>query len=110
MTMTILAIYENGVLRPTTPLALTEGETVHLAVTRTKGAGPAIESIIEPKTPEEAEAIRRIKAAKTLEELFAVMDSLPDDRDDGYDFYQAMNDNRAGGRIPYPNHRKGSPE
>jgi predicted DNA-binding antitoxin AbrB/MazE fold protein len=108
MTMTILAIYENGVLRSTTPLALTEGETVHLAVTPTKGAGPVIESRLESKSPAEAEAIRRIKATKTIEELFSVVESLPQQTDDGYDFLQALNDNRAPGERPlFPPELKG---
>ena len=34
MTTTVLAVYENGVFRPTQPVPLKEGETVQLIVTR----------------------------------------------------------------------------
>jgi predicted DNA-binding antitoxin AbrB/MazE fold protein len=89
MTQTVTAIYEGGILRPTAPLALAEGETVELTVTRPgERAGPA------PVLTEE-EAIRRIQEAKTLEELFAAADAAAQlEPDDGYDLREALNENR----------------
>ena len=81
MTTTTTAVYENGVLRPVQPLALTEGETVGITVTT-----PA------PR-PTDAEIIAMMKAAKSPEELFAIMNAYPAD-DDGYDLCEALNENR----------------
>jgi predicted DNA-binding antitoxin AbrB/MazE fold protein len=43
MTTTVEAIYENGVLRPLTPLSLPEGQRVHVLV--------APEEVAEPQDP-----------------------------------------------------------
>jgi predicted DNA-binding antitoxin AbrB/MazE fold protein len=102
MSQTVTAVYEGGVLRPTTPLALAEGETVELTVTQPKPPAP-------PLTEEEA--LRRIREAKTLEELFAANDAAAQfDPDDGYDFHEAMNENRRSSgadRLLYPPELKG---
>jgi predicted DNA-binding antitoxin AbrB/MazE fold protein len=85
MTMTISAVYENGVLRPTTAVPLKEGETVEVTLKRP----------YRKPTPEEiAEAVRGIEAATTIQELAAAALAKPDECDDGYDFLQALNDNR----------------
>ena len=95
MTTTVLAVYENGVFHPAGPISLKEGEIVQLTVT-------------PPAAPlSREEAIQRIKAAKTLDELFAAVQLMPDETPEGYDFYEAMNENRKGERIPYPPEQKG---
>jgi predicted DNA-binding antitoxin AbrB/MazE fold protein len=89
MTQTVTAIYEGGVLRPTAPLALAEGETVELTVTRS--ARPAASA---PALTEE-EAIRRIGEAKTMEEWMAAAEAAAQlEPDDGYDLREALNENR----------------
>jgi predicted DNA-binding antitoxin AbrB/MazE fold protein len=84
MTQTVTATYTGGVLRPATPLPLTEGQTVQITVTT-----PA------PPAVAEEEALRRIRQAKTLEEMFAAMnESAALEPDDGYDLSEALNENR----------------
>jgi predicted DNA-binding antitoxin AbrB/MazE fold protein len=87
------AIYENGVLRPTERLPLKEGETVALTVETATGAPPV----------NEGEVLARMKNAKTLQELFALYESLPPPTD-GYDLCKALNENRkaTGERLLYP--------
>jgi len=65
MTLTIQAVYEGGVLRPVEPLALPEGETVQVTIARTTPPRRALRA----PTPEEEDYARRIKAAKSLEEM-----------------------------------------
>jgi len=94
MTTSVLAVYENGVFRPTGPVSLKEGETVQLTVT--------------PPTPlSRDEVIRRLQEAKTIDEWIAAASAMPDETPEGYDFYEAMNENRKGERIPYPPEQKG---
>ncbi len=97
MTQTVTATYSGGVLRPATPLPLAEGETVQITVTSPPLPAPALT---------EDEAIRRIREAKTLEDLWAAIDAAPeDDLPEGYDFRKALNENRrlAGDyRMLYP--------
>jgi predicted DNA-binding antitoxin AbrB/MazE fold protein len=90
---TVTAVYEGGVLRPTQPLPLSEGETVEVTVTPVKPAPPRTEE----------EVIRRMKAAKTLKELFEAYESLPPP-EDGYDLIKALEENRRlAGELPlYP--------
>lgn len=96
MTVTTTAVYENGVLRPVEPLALAEGETVHLTVT-----APAAR-------PSDDEIIARMKAAKSPEELFAILNAYPA-ADDGYDLCEALDANRRrDGALPlFPPEMKG---
>jgi predicted DNA-binding antitoxin AbrB/MazE fold protein len=92
------AVYENGVLRPTEPLELTEGQRVRVAVY------PQSElPFLRPPTDVEEKVIQRMNDAKTLQELFAVYESLPSP-DDGYDLCLALNANRkeTGERLLYP--------
>jgi predicted DNA-binding antitoxin AbrB/MazE fold protein len=98
VTTTISAVYENGVLRPTQPVDLAEGETVEVTLARKK------------PTPEEmAAAVRRIEEAKSLQELYEAVLARPDEGDPNYDFLQALNDNRAanGERPLFPPALKG---
>jgi predicted DNA-binding antitoxin AbrB/MazE fold protein len=90
---TVLAVYQGGVLRPAQPLPLAEGETVEVTVTRPQSAPPSTEE----------EVIQRMKAAKTLQELFAAYETLPPPAD-GYDLMKALNENRrlSGERPLYP--------
>ncbi len=86
MTMTIQAIFEGGVLRPVVPLTLPEGETVALTIVRT---GPSLRG----PNPVEEEYTRRVKAARSLDELYAVMATAPP-LPEGYDLCEALNANR----------------
>jgi len=88
MTTTIRAIYEKGMLRPVRPLVLDEGQNVELTIN------------VEP----EDEVLVRMRAAKNLDELFAIVNELPPP-EDGYDLCKALNENRRlEGRPPvYPN-------
>jgi predicted DNA-binding antitoxin AbrB/MazE fold protein len=101
MTETITAIYEGGVLRPTTALPFGEGQTVHLTVT-----GPP-----PPLAPSEDEAIRQIREAKTLDELFARVAATAESvADDGDDLLEALNENRrlsGAHRMLFPPEEKG---
>lgn len=82
--MSVLAVYENGVLRPKEPLALAEGQTVEITVSEpTLGEVPL----------SEGEVNRRIKAATSIQEWVELTKLLPPD-DGGYDIVTALNDNR----------------
>lgn len=91
MTTTTLAVYENGLLKPVRALPFAEGETVQLTVSR-------------PATREEAE--RRMREAKTLEDLFDAFQSAPEP-EDGYDLLKALDENRKGERSLFPPEMKG---
>src|SRR6266404_4386595 len=105
MTMTIRAVYAGGVLRPTRPLALREGEAVDVTIVQIKPLGSAL----RPPTPAEQEYARRIKAAQSLEEMYAVMATAPP-LPEGYDLSQALNANRkaTGERLSFPEPDDGS--
>lgn len=94
---TVKAIYENGVLRPAERLPFAEGATVEVTVS--PAAPPAVD---------EQEVIRRMRAAKSLQELFAAYESLPPPAD-GYDLCKALNENRkaTGERLLYPELEEG---
>ena len=81
---TVTAVYENGVLRPTRPLALAEGQTVEVTVAEPKPFEP-------PLTLAEWE--QRIRAAKDIHEWVALANACPDP-DPSYDVVERMNENR----------------
>jgi predicted DNA-binding antitoxin AbrB/MazE fold protein len=99
MTITIQAVYEGGVLRPVQPLDLAEGEVVNVTVATAKPP----EQALRPLTPEEEDYVRRLKAAKSLEEMYAVMETAPP-LPEGYDLCRALNANRkaTGERLLFP--------
>ena len=79
-TTTVRAVYQNGVLRPERPLPLADGTAVDVMVT---------------SAATDDEVLERMRAAKTLEELFAIVDSIPaEEGDDGYGTVRAMNETR----------------
>ncbi len=84
MSTTIFAVYQDGVLRPTQPLPLVEGETVAITLDRTAGSPPA---------QTEDEYVARIRAARTLDEWVAVANATPAEEDD-YDLPEALEANR----------------
>lgn len=91
MTTTIRAIYQNGVLRPTQPLPLAEGETVEITLAWPK----------EPVPPlTEEEAVERIRSAKSLVEVFALAAEAPED--ENYDLLKALDENRKFSGDPRP--------
>ena len=85
MTITIRAVYENGVLRPVEPLALPEGETVDVTIATTDPARP----VLRTPTRAEADYARRTRAAHSLDELYAVMATAPG-LPEGYDLDRAL--------------------
>lgn len=100
MTTRVTAVYENGVLRPAGPLPFAEGETVEVVVESSKA---------DPGPPGEDDVTRRIAAARTLAELFEVLNEAPDE-DDGYDLLEALNENRRAAGVPrllFPPEHKG---
>jgi predicted DNA-binding antitoxin AbrB/MazE fold protein len=99
MPTTVTAVYENGVLRPAQPLSLAEGVTVEITVAPPQAVPPAAE----------AEVIRHMKAAKSLEDLFALANQLPPPAD-GYDLCHALNENRrlTGEPLLYPDADEGN--
>jgi predicted DNA-binding antitoxin AbrB/MazE fold protein len=99
MRITVRAVYENGVLRPVEPLALPEGESVAVTIDATAPA----RSAIQPPSPEEEDYARRLEAARSLDEMFAVMADAPG-LPEGYDLLAALNANRkaAGERPVFP--------
>jgi predicted DNA-binding antitoxin AbrB/MazE fold protein len=101
MRMTIRAVYRGGMLRPDQPLPLAEGETVEATISTAQPAGPTL----RPPTPEEEDYARRMKAAKSLEEMFAVMETAPQSPEDTYDIVALINESRrlTGFRMPDPN-------
>ncbi|HLW64679.1 MAG TPA: antitoxin family protein [Gemmataceae bacterium] len=106
MIMTLEAVYEGGVLRPREPLALAEGEAVQVTV-MSKNSG---NQRMRPPTPAEEDYARRMKAAKTLQEMFAIMDSAPPEDNDDYDLCEALNANRRANdeRLLFPENSEGS--
>jgi predicted DNA-binding antitoxin AbrB/MazE fold protein len=105
MTMTVRAVYEGGVLRPIEPLVLSEGETVEVTIAQTKPLGRRLRA----PTPAEEDYARRIRAAKSLKEMFAVMATAPPSPEDEFDIAQAINESRrqTGFRMPDPNPAEG---
>jgi predicted DNA-binding antitoxin AbrB/MazE fold protein len=98
---TVLAVYENGVLRPSQPLDLAEGQQIHVTVhCGLPGLSPPS---LPPPTPEEQAYAERLKAAKSLEEMFAVMESAPETGED-FDIVKEINESRrlTGFRMPDP--------
>jgi predicted DNA-binding antitoxin AbrB/MazE fold protein len=104
MTINVRAIYENGVLRPVEPLTLPEGEAVDLTIATTTAA-----PFLRAPTPDEEDYTRRVKAAKSLDEMYAVMATAPK-LPEGYDLCRALNANRkaTGERLPFEDPDDGS--
>lgn len=96
--MTIRAVYESGVLRPLQPLALPDGETFEVTIARTEPVSP----LLRAPTPAEEEYARRIKGARSLDEMYAVMATAPKSPDETYDFLGVINESRrlTGFRMP----------
>ena len=98
MTTHVTAIYENGVLRPTTPLPLKDGDRVEFTV----------ELPTAPGVPDEV--LHRIRNAKTFDEWIAAADAAAGyEPSAGTDVLEALNETRrrAGERLLYPPERKG---
>jgi predicted DNA-binding antitoxin AbrB/MazE fold protein len=84
MSTTIHAVYTNGVLRPVTPLSLTEGDKVELTIAQ----------VVSEKTNlAEVEMIKRIQACKNYDEWLQLTRQLPSD-DGGYYIEKALEENR----------------
>jgi hypothetical protein len=97
MTITIRAVYEGGVLRPVEPLRLAEGETVDITIARPTTPSPPLQA----PPPAQDDYAQRIRAAHSLEEMYAIMATAPP-LPDGYDLSEALNANRkATGEQPH---------
>ena len=86
MTITIDAIYENGVLRPLQPLVLKEREQVRVTVE------PRVERVAEVETGEAAYESAQPSLGERIAALARdlppdVIDSLPDDGASQHDHY-----------------------
>lgn len=93
----VTAVYENGVLRPTRPLELREGQTVEVTVT---------DPTPPPKTVEEWK--ERMRAAKSLREWADLAGACPEpDPDPDFDVVRAINETRklTGFRVVDPAYR-----
>jgi predicted DNA-binding antitoxin AbrB/MazE fold protein len=93
----VLAVHENGVLRPKEPLALAEGQTVEVTVTEPKPA--------EPPISDDA-YIRLLDAVRSIQEWVELTKLLPP-VDGEYDIVKALEENRrwSEGRQPPPEQR-----
>jgi predicted DNA-binding antitoxin AbrB/MazE fold protein len=96
--ISVLAVYENGVLRPKEPLALADGQEVSVTVVPT------------PPTLTPAEWESRIRAAKTIQEWVALANACPNP-DPDFDVVKAINETRrlTGFRVPDPEPEQGEP-
>jgi len=92
--ISVLAVYEKGVLRPTEPLELIEGETVELTVARSKPPTP-------PLTADEWDG--QVRAAKSIQEWVALANACPNPGPD-IDLVKTINESRrlTGFRLPDP--------
>ena len=105
MTTTFQAVFEGGVLRPTRPLAFSEGEMIDVIVLDSRPKGVPMRA----PTPEEEDYGRRLMATTTLAEMYAVMATAPHSPEDDYDLCAALNANRkaTGERLLYPEREEG---
>jgi predicted DNA-binding antitoxin AbrB/MazE fold protein len=101
MTKRVTAVYENGTLRPTSPLPLRNGDRVEITV----------EVALPAATDSSSEAAQRIRDAKTFDEwMVAANAAAATEPDDGYDLLEALNENRratGAPRLLYPSDQKG---
>jgi predicted DNA-binding antitoxin AbrB/MazE fold protein len=100
MITNIRAIYEGGVLRPIDALSLQEGEAVNVVITQ---VDPPDVRLKEP-TPAEVDYARKIREAKSLKEMFAVMATSPSSTNEMTDVVTEINQSRrlTGFRQPDP--------
>jgi hypothetical protein len=90
-------------LRPIAPLSLPEGATVHLTLAVLH---PRPSAAADGLSAQDAERARRAEAVAFLQALIDADES--DELPEGYDFLQALNDNRSPGeRKLFPPEMKG---
>jgi predicted DNA-binding antitoxin AbrB/MazE fold protein len=87
----VSAVFENGLLKPTEPLELTEGEMVELTVGRPNAPTPI------------TEWERKLQAAKSIQEWVALANACPDPGPN-VDIVEVINETRrlTGFRMPDP--------
>src|SRR5438067_4789374 len=93
MTTHVTAIYENGVLRPTQPLPLKDGDPIDFTVVFPPGPGAS------------DDVQQRILRAKTFDEWIAAADeAAKHEPAQGYELLEALNETRgqAGERLLFP--------
>ena len=87
------ATYENGVLRPASPLPLSEGAHVHVTIV---------------EAPDRNGDAKNARMEAALAALKSLIDAPDDELDDGYDLLEALDSNRsAGERKLFPPEQKG---
>jgi predicted DNA-binding antitoxin AbrB/MazE fold protein len=99
MTTHVTAIYENGVLRPTKPLPLKDGERVEFTFN------------IPTTEIDRDEAIQRIRDAKSFDEWIAAANEAAKlEPPETADFLDGLNETRrqAGERLLFPVEGKGT--
>ena len=89
--ISVQAVYENGVLRPSAPLELSEGESVSMRI-----------SPIPPMSTVDAWE-RQLQSAKSIQEWLALANACPCP-DSEFDILQAINESRrlTGFRLTEP--------
>jgi predicted DNA-binding antitoxin AbrB/MazE fold protein len=101
MGMRVTAVYENGALRPTSPLPLSEGDRVEITV-----------EVPVPGRADSSDSARRIREARTFDEWMAAAAAAAErEPDDGYDLLEALNENRQAAGVPrllFPPDQKGT--
>jgi predicted DNA-binding antitoxin AbrB/MazE fold protein len=84
MTARITAVYQGGVLKPSEPLSLSDGDIVELTIKPTQGSSNV----------EREESVAKIRQAATVMEWIAAANAAPPDVPEGYDLCEALNENR----------------
>ncbi len=86
------AIYENGVLRLDEPLEFPEGTRVSFVLT----------TPVPVMGPPRDAFDRRLDEAKTMKEVFEIMNEMPPEGDPSYDLEAALRENRGISlRVPF---------
>lgn len=85
MTITVDAIYENGVLRPVQPLALAEQERVRVTVEAGNGTKATEERLAQESQSQPSLAERIVARARSVPP--GGLDGLPDDLAGEHDHY-----------------------
>jgi predicted DNA-binding antitoxin AbrB/MazE fold protein len=84
MIVTVEAVFENGVFRPLKPTFYPPGQKLELTIT--------------PIPPEKDPVLEQIRTAKSLDEVYAILDAAPPDPNelggDDYDIEAALQANR----------------
>jgi predicted DNA-binding antitoxin AbrB/MazE fold protein len=84
MVRMVKAVFENGKFRPLDPTPFVHGEELVMAVVS--------------KAEQDDPYLEKLRSAATLEEMFEIANTIPNDPEDTYDLVEALNENRKGSR------------